>query len=77
MALSNENDINAIRSKADIVSIIGSYIPLTQRGKNFVCVCPFHDDHSPRMFECERGRTSEYLHQTIHESARRVYNLYQ
>ena len=49
MALSNENDINAIRSKADIVSIIGSYIPLTQRGKNYVCVCPFHDDHSPSM----------------------------
>ncbi len=49
MALSSNDDINAIRSKADIVSIIGSYIPLTQRGKNYVCVCPFHDDHSPSM----------------------------
>ena len=49
MALSNNDDINAIRSKADIVSVIGSYIPLTQRGKNYVCVCPFHDDHSPSM----------------------------
>ena len=49
MAISNNDDINAIRTKADIVSIIGSYIPLTQRGKNYVCVCPFHDDHSPSM----------------------------
>ncbi len=49
MAVSNNDDINAIRMKADIVSIIGSYIPLTQRGKNYVCVCPFHDDHSPSM----------------------------
>ena len=49
MALSSNDDINAIRSKADIVNIIGSYIPLTQRGKNYVCVCPFHDDHSPSM----------------------------
>lgn len=49
MALSSNDDINAIRSKADIVNIIGSYIPLSQRGKNYVCVCPFHDDHSPSM----------------------------
>ena len=49
MAFSSNDDINAIRSKADIVSIIGSYIPLSQRGKNYVCVCPFHDDHSPSM----------------------------
>ena len=49
MALSSNDDINAIRSKADIVAIISSYIPLSQRGKNYVCVCPFHDDHSPSM----------------------------
>jgi len=43
------NDINAIRMNADIVKVIGSYIPLNQRGKNYICVCPFHDDHSPSM----------------------------
>lgn len=48
MAISSD-EINAIRASADIVSIIGGYIPLTQRGKNYVCVCPFHDDHSPSM----------------------------
>ena len=49
MAFVSNDEINAIRAKADIISIIGSYIPLTQRGKNYFCVCPFHDDHSPSM----------------------------
>lgn len=49
MALVSNDEINAIRAKADIISIVGSYIPLTQRGKNYFCVCPFHDDHSPSM----------------------------
>lgn len=41
--------INDIRSSVDIVDIVAKYIPLTQRGKNFFGVCPFHDDHSPSM----------------------------
>ena len=49
MAVITNDEINAIRNKANIVDIIGSYLPLTQRGKNYVCVCPFHDDHSPSM----------------------------
>ena len=48
MAITNEQIIN-IRTKANIVDIVSSYIPLTQRGKNFIGVCPFHDDHSPSM----------------------------
>ena len=45
-----DNDIvNEIRSKVDIVDIISSYLPLTQRGKNFFGVCPFHDDTNPSM----------------------------
>lgn len=44
------NDLaNTIRSKVDIVDIIGERIPLTARGKNFFCVCPFHDDSNPSM----------------------------
>ena len=49
MAFDSNDEINPIRAKADIISIVGSYIPLTQRGKNYFCVCPFHDDHSPSM----------------------------
>lgn len=49
MAVITNEEINNIRSKANIVDIIGSYLPLTQRGRNYLCVCPFHDDHSPSM----------------------------
>jgi DNA primase len=45
----NENDILDIRQKADIVDIISEYIPLTQKGKNYFAVCPFHDDHNPSL----------------------------
>lgn len=48
MNITNEL-INEIRNKIDIVEIISNYVPLTQRGKNYFGVCPFHDDHSPSM----------------------------
>lgn len=44
-----QDEINYIRSNASIVDIISSYIPLTQKGKNYFGVCPFHEDHSPSM----------------------------
>ena len=44
------NDLaREIRSKVDIVDIIGERIPLTAKGKNFFGVCPFHDDTNPSM----------------------------
>ena len=42
-------EINSIKEKANIVDIISEYIPLTQKGKNYFAVCPFHDDHNPSM----------------------------
>ncbi len=47
--MDNTNVINEIRSKVDIVDIVSSYLPLTQKGKNFFGVCPFHDDTNPSM----------------------------
>ena len=43
------NIANVIRSKVDIVDIIGERIPLTAKGKNYFGVCPFHDDSNPSM----------------------------
>ena len=45
----NNELANLIRSKIDIVDIIGERIPLVSRGKNFFGVCPFHDDSNPSM----------------------------
>lgn len=41
--------IKEIKDSVDIVDIIGSYLPLTPKGKNFFGICPFHDDHAPSM----------------------------
>ena len=45
----NNELANTIRSKVDIVDIIGERIPLVAKGKNFFGVCPFHDDTNPSM----------------------------
>ena len=52
-----DNDkIRELQSKLNIVDVIGSYIPLTKKGKNYVGLCPFHDDHTPSMsVSPERG----------------------
>ncbi|MBR3266467.1 MAG: DNA primase [Erysipelotrichaceae bacterium] len=41
--------INGIRNSADIVDVIGHYIPLTKKGKGYSALCPFHDDHDPSL----------------------------
>ncbi len=43
------NQIDEIKKKADIVSIIGKYIKLSRRGANYFGVCPFHADHNPSL----------------------------
>ena len=45
----NQDSINELRSKLDIVEVISSYIPLSKRGRNYFGLCPFHDDHSPSL----------------------------
>lgn len=45
----NNELANEIRSKCDIVDIVGERIPLVARGKNFFGVCPFHDDSNPSL----------------------------
>ncbi len=44
-----QETIDEIRNSTDIVEIVKEYVPLTQRGKNFLGICPFHQDHSPSM----------------------------
>lgn len=45
----NQELINELRQKADIVEVISSYIPLTKKGRNYFGLCPFHDDTNPSM----------------------------
>ena len=45
----NQDVINELRNKLNIVDVISSYIPLTKRGRNYFGLCPFHDDHTPSL----------------------------
>jgi DNA primase len=38
-----------IQKKADIAQIISSYISVIKKGKNFVALCPFHNDKNPSL----------------------------
>ena len=49
MAYISNETINEIRNKTDIVEVVSRYVNLTKTGKNYIGVCPFHDDHSPSM----------------------------
>ncbi len=39
--------IEEIRSRCDIVEVIGSYLPLKQRGGSYYAICPFHNEKTP------------------------------
>ena len=50
MAFIDNEEINKIRAQANIADIISSYnIDIEKKGKDYKCICPFHDDHSPSM----------------------------
>ena len=41
--------IDQIQQNNDIVDVINEYIPLTKKGANYVCLCPFHADSNPSL----------------------------
>jgi putative DNA primase/helicase len=43
-------DVNELKARNDIVSVVGSYIALKKRGAEYVALCPFHDDKSPSLW---------------------------
>ena len=47
MARISEQTIELVRSTADIVDVISSYIELKKKGTNFFGLCPFHGEKTP------------------------------
>ncbi|MGC8713266.1 MAG: CHC2 zinc finger domain-containing protein, partial [Leptodesmis sp.] len=39
--------IEQIKQRLDIVDVVSEYVVLRKQGKDFVGLCPFHDDKSP------------------------------
>ena len=38
-----------VRQSIDIVDLVGGYIQLRRQGRNFVGICPWHDDSRPSL----------------------------
>ncbi len=41
--------IDAVKERVDIVDVVSEHIVLKKKGKEFVGICPFHDDTKPSM----------------------------
>jgi len=49
MARISEQSIEKVRQAADIVEVVGGYVELKKRGRNFLGLCQFHNDTKPSM----------------------------
>lgn len=38
-----------MRDASDIVAVVGEHVALKPKGREYVCLCPFHDDRNPSM----------------------------
>ena len=41
--------VNEVLKRANIVDVISSYLTVTKKGKEYLALCPFHDDSSPSL----------------------------
>ena len=83
--------IESVLKHADIVKIISSYLSVIKKGKDYVAICPFHDDTNPSMhinpekqifkcFVCGTGGSAitfvqKYEHINFMDAVRKVAEL--
>ena len=49
MARLPQHFIQQVQQATDIVELVSQYVAVTKKGREFVALCPFHDDHKPSM----------------------------
>ncbi len=88
----DNNSIENLKSRLDIVDVVGSYLELRKNGANFKAVCPFHNDSNPSLvispskqiyhcFSCGAGGDSikfvmEYEKLNYPETIEKLANMY-
>lgn len=55
----SEDIIEEVRSKTDIVDLIGGYVKLQRKGSSYFGLCPFHNEKSP-SFSVSPGKQMYY-----------------
>lgn len=61
-----QETINEIREKNDILDVVSEYVKLEKKGRNYIGLCPFHDEKTPSFsvsedkqichcFGCKKG----------------------
>jgi len=50
-----EEIVEEVRSRTDIVDLIGTYVRLQKKGGSYMGLCPFHNEKSP-SFSVHAGR---------------------
>jgi DNA primase len=50
MPLYTEQFIQQVQQATDIVDLVSQYVSLKQKGREYVGLCPFHDDRNPSMY---------------------------
>ncbi|ANQ64392.1 DNA primase [Staphylococcus equorum] len=61
-----QSTINEIKDKTDILDLVSEYVKLEKRGRNYIGLCPFHDEKTPSFtvseekqichcFGCKKG----------------------
>ncbi len=50
MQPNGNDDVQRVRDASDIVRVVGEHIELKARGREYLGICPFHDDKKPSMY---------------------------